>query len=334
MTSKKEVDHRPGGSCCVIAASRPSSPDPGRAGGSGRAYPDRKPGRFVLWLLSLLAGPALSAELPNLNDLRPDLMVPRVVRGEAAAGRRVEAATTGWEQTAVRHALYLPRGWQPQANLPVLVEFAGNGGFRNKLGDESDGTVDGGALGYGLSGGEGFIWVCLPFVGLAADGTKQNCPQWWGDVTETKQYCLATVRDVCARYGGDASRVVLCGFSRGAIACNYIGLHDDEIARLWRGFFCHSHYDGVKGWPYPASDEASALKRLQRLRGRAQWISHEGSVGEARQFIERSGVQAPFTFVPIPYANHSATWVLRDLPERRQARAWLARVIQPPLPSK
>jgi hypothetical protein len=133
-----------------------------------------KPGRFVLWILSLLAGPALSAELPNLNVLRPDLVVPRVVRGEAAAGRRVEAATTGWEQTPVRHALYLPRGWQPHANLPVLVEFAGNGGFRNKLGDESDGTVDGCALGYGLSGGEGFIWVCLPFVGLASDGTKQN----------------------------------------------------------------------------------------------------------------------------------------------------------------
>jgi hypothetical protein len=86
-------------------------------------------------------------------------------------------------------------------------------------------------------------------------------------------------------------------------------------------------------WPYPASDEAAAIKRLQRLRGREQWISHEGSVREARNFIERSGVQAPFTFVPIPYANHSAAWVLRDIPERRKARAWLAHVIrsQPPI---
>ena len=293
-----------------------------------------KPCRFVLWMLSLLAGHVMSAELPNLNALRADLMVPKLVREEAAAGLRVEASTTGWEKTQVRHALYLPRDWSPKANLPVLVEFAGNGGFRNKLGDVLEGTVDGCALGYGLSGGEGFIWVCLPFVELAADGTKHNCTNWWGNVAETKRYCMATVRDVCDRYAGDASRVVLCGFSRGAIACNFIGLHDDEIARLWRGFFCHSHYDGVKVWPYPASDEAAAIKRLHRLRGREQWISHEGSVREARHFIERSGVQAPFTFVPIPYANHSAAWVLRDVAERRQARAWLARVLDSQRPIK
>lgn len=285
-------------------------------------------------MLSLLAGQALSAELPNLNTLTPDLTVPKVVCEKPAAGRRVEAATPGWEKTQVRHALFLPRDWQPGSNRPVLVEFAGNGGYRNKLGDVSDGTVDGCVLGYGLSGGEGFIWVCLPFVELAADGTKRNCTKWWGDLAETKRYCVATVRDVCARYGGDASQVVLCGFSRGAIACNYIGLHDDEIARLWRAFFCHSHYDGVRVWPYPDSDEAAAIKRLRRLKGREQWISHEGTVLETRKFIERSGVQAPWTFVPIPYANHSAAWVLRNIPERQQARAWLGRVIHSRFPLK
>lgn len=285
-------------------------------------------------MLSLLAGQALSAELPNLNTLMPDLTVPKVVSEKPAAGLRVEAATPGWEKTQVRHVLFLPRDWQPGSNQPVLVEFAGNGGYRNKLGDVSDGTVAGGVLGYGLSGGEGFIWVCLPFVELAADGTKRNCTKWWGDVAETKRYCVATVRDVCARYGGDASQVVLCGFSRGAIACNYIGLHDDEIARLWRAFFCHSHYDGVRVWPYPDSDEAAAIKRLRRLNGREQWISHEGTVLETRTFIERSGVQAPWTFVPIPYANHSGAWVLHNIPERQQARAWLGRVIHSRFPLK
>ena len=285
-------------------------------------------------MLILLAGRALSAELPNLYTLKADLIVPKIVREEPAAGRRVEAVTTGWEKTQVRHTLYLPRDWQPGTNLPVLVEFAGNGGFRNKLGDVSDGTVDGCVLGYGLSGGEGFIWVCLPFVELAADGTKHNCMTWWGDVAETKRYCMATVRDVCARYGGDASRVVLCGFSRGAIACNYIGLHDDEIAQLWRAFFCHSHYDGVCVWPYPDSDEAAAIKRLERLKGREQWISHEGTVLEVRKYIEHSGVQAPLTFVAIPYANHSAAWVLRNIPERQQARVWLANAIHSRFPIK
>ncbi len=30
--------------------------------------------------------------------------------------------------------------------------------------------------------------------------------------------------------------VVLCGFSRGAVAVSYVSLHDDEIAKLWAGF--------------------------------------------------------------------------------------------------
>jgi hypothetical protein len=288
---------------------------------------------LALWMLSLLAGLSLGAELPNLHALSADLIVPKVVHEEAAAGRRVQAVTHGWEETQVRHTLYLPRDWQPNSNHPVLVEFAGNGGFRNKLGDESDGTVDSCVLGYGLSGGAGFLWVCLPFVEVAKDGTKHNCTKWWGDVAETRRYCMATVHEVCARYGGDAARVVLCGFSRGAIACNYIGLHDDEIAQLWRAFFCHSHYDGVRAWPYPDSDEAAAIKRLQRLRGRESWVSHEGSVLEVRNFIERSGVSAPITFVPLPYANHSAAWVLRNIPERLQAREWLTHTLQskPPL---
>ena len=50
------------------------------------------------------------------------------------------------------------------------------------------------------------------------------------------------------------------------------------------------------------------------------------SVRDAREYLEKSGVQAPFTFVAIPYANHSAAWVLRDIPERRQARQWLSHV--------
>ena len=42
--------------------------------------------------------------------------------------------------------------------------------------------------------------------------------------------------------------VILCGFSRGAIGVNYIGLHDDQIAALWAGFITHDHYDGVLEW--------------------------------------------------------------------------------------
>lgn len=264
--------------------------------------------------------------MPNLYTIAPDLTLPDVVREPPSAGMRVEATTSAWANTDVRHLLYLPRDWQPHKRLPVIVEYAGNGGFQNALGDGSDGSVESCVLGYGLSGGERYIWLCLPFIEIAPNGTKRNCTRWWGDIPETKRYCIETVRDVCKRYGGDASRVVLCGFSRGSLACNYLGLRDDEISGLWRALFCHSHYDGVRAWPYADSDAASAQARLQRLQGREVWISQEESITDVRNFIEQCGIRAPFTFVPIPYPNHSAAWVLRDISERQQARAWLDRV--------
>jgi hypothetical protein len=282
----------------------------------------------VVWCCSALPSQAFAQE-QNLHDIPTDLTVPSVTLDTAAAGRRVSAVTSGWESTSVHHTLYLAADWTPDKSWPVLVEYPGNGGFRNDLGDTSDGTVEGCVLGYGLSGGKGFLWICLPFVEIAPDTARRNCATWWGDIAETKRYCQATVTEVCTKYNGDPSRVVLCGFSRGAIACNYIGLHDDEIAQIWRAFFCHSHYDGVRRWPYSESDPASALTRLQRLQNREQWISHENSIDATRSYLGHQGVEAPFKLVPIPYPNHSAAWVLRDIPERQQAREWLMRVTRP-----
>src|SRR4029078_13548098 len=107
---------------------------------------------------------------------------------------------------------------------------------------------------------------------------RRNESQWWGDAQATVDYCKKAVKLVCGRYGGDPKALVLAGFSPGAIACNYIGLRDDEIAALWRGFIPYSHYDGVRGWPYSDSDRASALVRLKRLGNRPQFIIHENSV--------------------------------------------------------
>ena len=278
---------------------------------------------------ALAAGAETAAHKGSIYDVAPDLTVPPVTPGDPAAGRRVTAVTSGWQQTDVRHVLYLPRDWRPGQAYPVIVEYPGNGGYRNDLGDVSDGTPESCLLGYGLSGGEGFLWVSLPFVEVAADGSRRNCLQWWGDVEETKRYCAATVRDVCNRYGGDRSRVVLCGFSRGAIACNYIGLHDDAMASLWCGFFCFSHCDGADEWPYPESDPAAATRRLGRLGNRPQWMSHELYISRAESFVKASGVSGSFTLVPIPYPNHSAAWILRAIPERAQAREWLRRAVNP-----
>lgn len=266
--------------------------------------------------------PAL-AEPANVLSIPQDLTVPPIADGAPRAGRRVRETTAGWESTLVHHAVYLPEDWTAEGSFPVLFEYPGNGGFRDALGDVCNGTVEGCNLGYGLSGGRDWIWVCLPFVETTR-GRAANTALWWGDPSETVRYCVATVRHVCADLGGDPDRIVLCGFSRGSIACNYIGLRDETIAPLWKAFLCHSHYDGARGWSYPESDRDAARIRLRRLAGRPQFISSEGSNAATRAFLEASGVRAPFTIVDAAFANHTDAWALRDCALRRAARRWLA----------
>jgi hypothetical protein len=283
---------------------------------------------LTLFLVTVSELTAQTPPLPDLSTIPADLVIPAVTSGLPAPGQRVRQTTADWQGSQVHHLLYLPTDWQPGRSWPVIVEYAGNGGYQNKYGDTSDGSVEGSRLGYGLTAGRGCIWLCLPY--LEKTGTTwQNAPKWWGDIEETKRYCLATLQDTFARYGGDPKRVLLCGFSRGSIACNYLGLHDDEIAKLWCGFLCHSHYDGVKeGWPYPAADRASALTRLHRLAGRPQFISHEGSITETETWLHSTGIPGRWTFAPLPFRNHSDAWTLRDIPLRQQARAWLHKVIE------
>jgi predicted esterase len=278
-----------------------------------------------LALAVLLTGSVLlrAADLPDIMGVPEDLKVPAISESAPAAGLRVRQTSAGWEGTAVHHTLYLPVNWKPGGKFPVLVEFAGNGGYKNAFGDTCDGTVEGGNLGYGISGGADYICIGMPFV-KAANGLKENAANWWGDADETAAYCTATVRQVCRDFGGDEKAVVLCGFSRGSIACNYIGLRNDTIASLWRAFICHSHYDGVRTtWPYGDADRASALARLQRLNGRPQFLSHEGSVDQTRDYLFASGVRAAFEFSALPFRNHTDRWALRDCEQRRKVRAWL-----------
>jgi hypothetical protein len=129
-------------------------------------------------------------------------------------------------------------------------------------------------------------------------------------------------------YGGDPKRLVLMGFSRGAIACNYIGLRDDEIASLWCGFIAHSHYDGVRQWDYADNDAASAKERLRRLAGRPQFISHEKSTKATEAYLKLACPRGAFTFVALPFPNHSASWVVKDLPIRTRARQWLSELVK------
>jgi len=122
--------------------------------------------------------------------------------------------------------------------------------------------------------------------------------------------------------------VVLCGFSRGALACNYLGLHDDQTSALWCGFFAYSHYDGVRRWPYPDSDLAAAERRLQRLGQRPQFICSEANSTHAVQawLQPRTNLQH-MTFSSTGFRNHNDSWILRPSPARESARSWLQQTV-------
>jgi hypothetical protein len=54
----------------------------------------------------------------------------------------------------------------------------------------------------------------------------------------------------------------------------------------------------------------------------------ENGVDPIREYVEGTGIRGDFTFRTIPFRNHSDQWVLRDLPERKALRDWLARVLK------
>jgi len=277
--------------------------------------------------------PATSQETnKTVTASRPgDLTTPPMTEDEPAPGKRVRQVAEEYKDTKVYHALYLPTDWvppdaKPGKRYPVIVEYTGN-----KFPPcGSTGQVRHANLGYGMSGGEGFIWVTMPYVQV---GKKENAVTWWGDKDATVDYCKTNLPRMCARFGGDPKRVVLCGFSRGAIACSYLGLADEDIAKLWVGMFAHDHFDGQKKWGYPNSDRAAALKRLARLKGRPVFLS-----GGANEFLKEHPTLGVFTFQTVPVAKifdipegpvihpHTDLWMHRDSDQRKKVRSWLAEV--------
>ncbi len=276
-----------------------------------------------------------------------ELVFPITSPGDPAAGKRVAVTMEAYAGTAVHHMLYLPPDWHSewksrQQRWPVIVEYTGN--YFQAAG--STGEVEGAALGYGLTGGQ-FIWVTLPFI--ENDG-KKNAIRWWGDEAATIQYAKLVIPAICESYGGSEKAVILCGFSRGAIATNYIGLHDDAISSLWCATITHDHYDGVRAWsntswgnPLASYREAAAI-RLRRLNKRPALICHgqESGTKETQAFISSITSLDPFTFLTIPTQDilgpfpnayavhpHNDRWLIKDSAQRRQIWRWVYDVVHP-----
>jgi hypothetical protein len=294
-------------------------------------------------LILTLAEPRVLATPAAAGDSLP----PPLTSGPPAAGRRVPVTPSEYAGTDVHHTLFLPADWSDERReagdrWPVIVEYAGN--LHPPSG--SAGTVDGAVLGHGLTRGDA-IWAVLPFV--PADG-RRNEPTWWGDEAATIAYAKANVPRICRDFGGDPRRVILCGFSRGAIAASFIGLADDEVAALWCGLVTHDHFDGEREWPGTAWGSpldryrAAARERLARLAQRPLLVCQAGGTAGIRRWLEATGlplegvsyldvrINEIFPTVPQEIApgieaksSHTDRWVLVDSPDTRTARAWVAR---------
>lgn len=276
-----------------------------------------------------------------------DLALPPLTEQGPQPGKRATVIASEYAGTKVHHLIALPDDWTPDwkargKSWPVIAEYTGN--FYPTSG--STGEVEGAALGFGVARGKA-IWVVLPYV---AKDHQKNERTWWGDIDATVGYAKTNIPRICAEFGGDPQKAVLCGFSRGAIGVSFLGLHDDEVAKLWCGLWAHDHFDGMlewKGqtWGSPLAryrEEASV--RLRRLGGRPLLVCQAGA--ETRRFIDTlapSGVtyltvdmRTHFGTFPNDLAQHphNDRWALRDGPATTTARAWFEGVTATKKPAK
>ncbi len=283
---------------------------------------------FITFISIALPTIAQEATAPAAYGLATDLVTPVMTNDAPAPGKRVRQVAPEYKGSQVYHTLYLPTNWEQGMRYPVIVEYTGN-----KWG-HGPGTIDVANLGYGMSGGRDYIWVTMPYI---EKGRKRNAVKWWGDRQATIDYCKLNLPRICKQWGGDPKRVVVCGFSRGAIGTSYLGLADDEIASLWAGLFTFDHFDGHRQWGYPEDDRPSALKRLARLKGRPVLVCAQNP--EKEGYLENHLDLAAFTFIKVPTGKifkipggaiqspHTDMWMHRDSPQRRQARAWLRDIL-------
>ena len=268
-----------------------------------------------------------SLAVTDIHSVKSLFDVPACTPGfeKPNSGKRVRETTPSFSSWKGYHTLFLPHNWSSTSKrtYPAIFEYPGNEWAKGEV-DESTGLPEGCKMGYGLSGGgQDFIWVSLPFLDK---NTKNVATFWWGDANATTSYCIATAKYICDAYGGDPGRLFLAGFSRGAIACNYIGLRNDAIASLWKGMVLYSHYDGIRKWNYPESSEKDAVRRLKRLGNTPQLITQEWGTDLTQKFLKKNHPKGSFTFISVPYPNHNDIWLSKDIPEAEDARDWIRRV--------
>ena len=78
----------------------------------------------------------------EISAVPRDLQTPSMQEGSPTPGKRVRMVAPGYRGTDVHHSLYLPTDWQKGKKYPLIVEYAGNGPYRNERGDTCSGKSE------------------------------------------------------------------------------------------------------------------------------------------------------------------------------------------------
>lgn len=260
-----------------------------------------------------------AGEAPSWVRPATRLDVPDMTLEAPAPGRRVRFILSGDSPSSAYSVLHLPRDWTPGRLYPVIAEYPGNVFYDPAC--YSTGRPERCVIGYGISRGSGAIWVSLPFVDARSASIVEN---GWGDADATADYAVRALDEICRRFGGDPSRLFLTGFSRGAIACGYIGLRNDRIARLWKAMHTCQHFDG-DGWT--GASMPGALERAKRFAGRP-FFHTDNSAALLRNIMQDAGI--PAVYADSGLGAHSSAMFLDDRPSTLQLRRWFQELAADP----
>jgi hypothetical protein len=245
--------------------------------------------------------------------------VPAVEDAPPAPGKRVRYRLSGDDKSRIYGVLHLPEDWTPGKRYPVIAEYPGNIFYGSLC--YSTGMPEQCVIGYGMTKGKGAICLGLPFVDRAAGMIAEN---GWGNADDTADYAMRMVTEVCAKFGGDRQNVVLTGFSRGAIACGYIGLRNDDIAALWKGFHACQHYDGAN---WNGSTMPGALERAARFQGKAVFQT-DNPQAKFQPVMDVMKTQVTWTQSGLGF--HSTAMFLDDRPSTQSLREWFWQLVSNP----
>ncbi|MEI7421726.1 MAG: family 43 glycosylhydrolase [Prolixibacteraceae bacterium] len=245
------------------------------------------------------------------------LKVPKIMDGPPAAGHLVRYRLKGDENNGIYCLVYLPSNWKKSKSLPVIMEYPGNIYYAKAC--YSNGLPDQCVIGYGMTRGKDAIWVSLPFIDRKKGEMVEN---GWGDPEATADYAVSMVEEICSKYNGDKKNIVLTGFSRGAIACGFIGLRNDRIAPLWKAFHACQHYDG-DGWNGATME--GAKERARRFAGQAVF-----QTDNSEEFFQpvMDEMKTKTTYVSSGLGFHSCAMFLDDRPSTQQLRKWFKDLVK------